>query len=110
MQDGVQSSDQRTVEIASVNRVASDTFDPPFDQPVYTVGEAAQILRLSPNQVRAIFQHEPGVHDLANGQGFPRFCRKRRSQLRIPHAVLVRVWNRTEIQGTPGVRERNGKR
>lgn len=70
---------------------------PPFDEPIYTVNEAAKILRLSPNQARAIFRNEPGVHDLTHESGKSRFRQKRRSQLRIPHAVLARFWKRTEI-------------
>src|SRR6266704_3034204 len=70
---------------------------PPFDEPIYTVQEAARILRLSPNQARAIFRDEPGVHDLANDYSKSRFRHKRRSQLRIPHGVLVRFWKSTEI-------------
>lgn len=57
----------------------------------------AKILRLSPNQARTIFRDEPGVHDLANEVGKSRFFRKR-SQLRIPHGVLTRFWNKTEIR------------
>jgi hypothetical protein len=69
---------------------------PPFDEPIYTVNEAARILRLSPNQARSIFRNEPGVHDLSAISPRARFLR-RKSQLRIPHAVLVRFWNRTEL-------------
>ena len=64
---------------------------PPFDEPIYTVNEAAKILRLGPNQVREIFRKEPGVHDLSADSAKSRFL-KRRSQLRIPHAVLMRFW------------------
>ena len=70
---------------------------PPFDEPIYTVNEAAKILRLSPNQARAIFRNEPGVHDLTHESGKSRFRQKRRRQLRIPHTVLARFWKRTEI-------------
>ena len=49
---------------------------PPFDEPVYTVNEAARILRLSPNQARAIFRNEPGVHDLTHESGKSRFRQK----------------------------------
>ncbi len=69
---------------------------PPFDEPVYTVNEAAKILRLGPNQVREIFRNEPGVHDLSADSPKSKLM-KRRSQLRIPHAVLLRFWKRTEI-------------
>jgi hypothetical protein len=75
----------------------SKAFAPPFDEPIYTVQEAAKILRLSPNQTRAIFRDEPGVHALAKDYFKSRFLRKRRSQLRIPHGVLVRFWKSTEI-------------
>ena len=68
----------------------------PFDEPIYTINEVAKILQLSPNQVRTIFRNEPGVHDLSNEFVKSRF--RRRSQLRIPHAVLNRFWKRTEIR------------
>jgi hypothetical protein len=68
----------------------------PFDEPIYTINDVAKILQLSPNQIRTIFRNEPGVHDLANNFGKSRF--RRRSQLRIPHAVLTRFWKRTEIR------------
>jgi hypothetical protein len=72
-------------------------FAPPFDEPIYTVNEAARILRISPNEARAIFRKEPGVHDLSHDFGNPsRF--RRHSQLRIPRAVLARFWKRTEIR------------
>ena len=71
-------------------------FVPPFDEPIYTVNEAAKILRLSPEQVRTIFRNQPGVHDLSADSATSRFLR-RKSQLRIPHAVLVGFWKRTEI-------------
>ena len=69
---------------------------PPFDEPIYTVNEVAKILRLSPEQVRTIFRNQPGVHDLSADSATSRFL-KRKSQLRIPHAVLVGFWKRTEI-------------
>jgi hypothetical protein len=78
----------------------SRPFPAPFDERNYTVEEAAKILLWSPNQVSKKFRHEPGVHDLALSDGAKkkRLLRKRRySQLRIPHSVLVRVWNRTQI-------------
>jgi hypothetical protein len=74
----------------------SSPMAPPFDEPIYTINEVAKILQLSPNQVRTIFRNEPGVHDLSNEVGKSRF--RRRSQLRIPHAVLTRFWKRTEIR------------
>src|SRR5438046_9266704 len=71
-------------------------FVPPFYEPIYTVNEAAKILRLSPEQVRTIFRNQPGVHDLSADTPKSRFL-KRKSQLRIPHAVLVSFWKRTEM-------------
>ncbi len=50
---------------------APKEFGPPFDEPIYTVNEAARILRISPNQTRAIFRKEPGVHDLSHDFGKP---------------------------------------
>jgi hypothetical protein len=83
----------------SADNVPARPLVPPFDEPIYTINEAAKILRLSPTQAREIFRNEPGVHDFSNDLGKSRFFRqKRRSQLRIPHTVLVRFWKRTEIR------------
>ena len=81
---------------------------PPFDEPIYTINEVAKILRLSANQARTIFRNEPGVHDLANEFGKSRF--RRRSQLRVPHAVLARFWKRTEIREQEARRIGNSRR
>src|SRR5207249_6739972 len=81
---------------------------PPFDEPIYTINEVAKILGLSANQARTIFRNEPGVHDLANEFGKSRF--RRRSQLRIPHAVLARFWKRTEIREQEARRSGNSRR
>jgi len=81
---------------------------PPFDEPIYTINEVAKILGLSANQARTIFRNEPGVHDLANKFGKSRF--RRRSQLRIPHAVLARFWKRTEIREQEARRIGNSRR
>ena len=83
--------------VYSIEDARSKRLTPPFDEPIYTVNEAAKILRLSANQARAIFRKEPGVHDFADDLGKSRFRLKRRSQLRIPHAVLTRFWKRTEL-------------
>src|SRR5262245_38759271 len=81
----------------SAEAMSSNHLVTPFDEPIYTVNEAARILRLSPNQARAIFRNEPGVHDLSAISPQARLLR-RKSQLRIPHAVLVRFWSRTELK------------
>lgn len=82
---------------------------PPFDEPVYTINEAAKILKMSPNQARRIFRNEPGVHDLSNDFGRPsRF--RRQAQLRIPHTVLARFWRRTEIREREAKQVANGRR
>jgi hypothetical protein len=80
----------------SDERISPKRQVPPFDEPIYTINEAARILRLSPNQTRSIFRNEPGVHDLAAGSPASRLL-SRKSQLRIPHATLVGFWKRTEL-------------
>ena len=65
----------------------------PFHERIYTVKQVAHILGLSENQVTKIFEKEPGVRDLAEACYFG----KRRRMLRIPHSVLVRIWNRSEV-------------
>jgi hypothetical protein len=67
----------------------------PFDQPNYKVNEAAEITGWCPNKVRSVFRNMAGVVDLAKADG----RRRKRSDLRIPHDVLVSVWNRCKIGG-----------
>ena len=57
----------------------------------YAVIEIAEMWHLSPDKVRAIFQHEPGV--LVIGDQNPRH-KRRYLTLRVPHTVLLRVHNR----------------
>ena len=57
----------------------------------YAVIEVAEMWHLSPDKVRGIFEHEPGV--LVIGDQNPRHKRRYRT-LRIPHTVLLRVHRR----------------
>jgi hypothetical protein len=61
----------------------------------YTVVEAAQILKCSPDKATRIFEDETGVVDL----GTPETMHKRRYRvLRIPVAVFNRVIAKRRIQ------------
>jgi hypothetical protein len=57
----------------------------------YAVTEIAEMWNLSPDKVRHIFLHEPGV--LVIGDPSPRYKRRYRT-LRIPQSVLQRVHNK----------------
>ena len=57
----------------------------------YAVIEVAEMWHLSPDKVREIFQHEPGVLVLRDLS--PRH-KRRYLTLRIPHTVLLRVHKR----------------
>ena len=57
----------------------------------YAVIEVAELWNLSPDKVREIFEHEPGV--LVIGDRNPRH-KRRYLTLRIPQTVLLRVHNR----------------
>jgi hypothetical protein len=57
----------------------------------YAVVEVAEMWHLSPDKVRDLFEHEPGV--LVIGDPLPRHKRRYRT-LRIPQTVLQRVHNR----------------
>jgi hypothetical protein len=57
----------------------------------YAVIEVAELWHLSPDKVREIFEHEPGV--LVIGDRNPRH-KRRYLTLRIPQTVLLRVHNR----------------
>lgn len=64
--------------------------DGPVEQH-FAVVEVAEMWHLSPDKVRDLFEHEPGV--LVIGDQFPRHKRRYRT-LRIPQTVLQRVYNR----------------
>jgi hypothetical protein len=57
----------------------------------YAVIEVAKMWHLSPDKVRELFEHEPGV--LILGDRSPRY-KRRYLTLRIPHTVLLRVHKR----------------
>jgi hypothetical protein len=57
----------------------------------YAVIEVAEMWNLSPDKVRAIFEHEPGV--LVIGDRNPRY-KRRYLTLRIPQTVVDRVYMR----------------
>jgi hypothetical protein len=63
----------------------------------YAVIEVAEMWNLSPDKVREIFEHEPGV--LVIGDRSPR-CKRRYLTLRIPQTVLQRVHNRLASKPT----------
>ena len=63
----------------------------------YAVIEVAEMWHLSPDKVRDIFQHEPGV--LVLGDRNPRH-KRRYLTLRIPHTVLLRVHARFASKAT----------
>lgn len=63
----------------------------------YAVIEVAKMWNLSPDKVREIFQHEPGV--LVIGDPNPRYKRRYRT-LRIPQSVVNRVHTRLSLKTT----------
>ena len=63
----------------------------------YAVIEVAELWNLSPDKVREIFEHEPGV--LVIGDRNPRH-KRRYLTLRIPQTVLQRVHNRLAARPT----------
>jgi hypothetical protein len=64
----------------------------------YAVAEVAEMWNLSPDKVREIFEHEPGV--LVIGDQRPRH-KRRYLTLRIPQTVLQRVHSRLTAKPTP---------
>jgi hypothetical protein len=59
----------------------------------YSIAEVVEMWNLSPNAVRRLFQHEPGV--LTIGEPRPKFGRQRGYvTLRIPQSILERVHRR----------------
>ncbi len=64
----------------------------------YAVDEMAEMWHLSPDKVRDLFEHEPGV--LVIGDPSPRHKRRYRT-LRIPQMVLNRVHTRLAVRPTP---------
>ena len=63
----------------------------------YAVIEVAELWNLSPDKVRDLFEHEPGV--LVIGDRNPRH-KRRYLTLRIPQTVLQRVHNRLAAKPT----------
>jgi hypothetical protein len=63
----------------------------------YAVIEVAELWNLSPDKIRDIFEHEPGV--LVIGDRNPRH-KRRYVTLRIPQTVLQRVHNRLAAKPT----------
>jgi len=63
----------------------------------YAVIEVAEMWNLSPDKVRELFAHEPGV--LVIGERNPRH-KRRYLTLRIPQTVLQRVHNRLAARPT----------
>ncbi len=63
----------------------------------YAVIEVAEMWNLSPDKVREIFEHEPGV--LVIGDRNPRY-KRRYLTLRIPQTVLQRVHGRLAAKST----------
>jgi hypothetical protein len=61
----------------------------------YAVIEVAQLWNLSPDKVREIFEHEPGV--LVIGDRNPRH-KRRYLTLRIPESVVARVHTRLSMK------------
>ena len=66
-----------------------------MEESFYTVGEIAEILKVSTDTVTRMFEDEPGVVDL----GSPEKSHKRRYRvLRIPQAVFHRVVHKRRVQ------------
>lgn len=61
----------------------------------YAVIEVAEMWNLSPDKVRELFEHEPGV--LVIGDRNPRYKRRYRT-LRIPQSIVTRVHARLSLK------------
>lgn len=57
---------------------------------VYTIGELAEMWKVSDDTIRRLFRTEPGVRVVSSI-----IARRRKNQtFRIPESVAERVWNR----------------
>lgn len=74
------------------SRTARSTKTESFAEPHFTVGEIAEMWKLSEDAVRRLFQDEPGVFVL--GSEKPSSARRRYTTLRIPASVVERVHRR----------------
>ena len=63
-----------------------------FDERHYAVAEIAALWQLSPDATRRIFQNEPGVLVLGNGDSVR--SKRRYTTIRIPQSVVERVHRR----------------
>jgi len=74
------------------NRASSpDSPAPRFLERHYAVSEVADMLKLSPDLVRKIFEREPGVLNIGNDRSR---SKRRYHTLRIPESVVERVHRR----------------
>ena len=62
-----------------------------FEERHYAVAEVAEMWNLSPDSVRKLFEHEPGVLVLGNHGSR---SKRRYTTLRIPQSVVERVYRR----------------
>jgi hypothetical protein len=74
-----------------------------FQEHHYAVAEVADLWNLSPDVVRKLFEHEPGV--LVIGDHGSR-SKRRYTTLRIPQSVVERVHRRLCNPNLTGVRAR----
>ncbi len=63
-----------------------------FDERHYSVAEIASMWHLGPDAIRRIFQNEPDVLVLGNGESVR--SKRRYTTLRIPQSVVERVHRR----------------
>lgn len=61
-----------------------------FSERHFTVSEVAAMWHLSPDTVRRVFKHEPGVVVLPNGN--PNGKKRSYKTLRIPESVVAKVY------------------
>jgi hypothetical protein len=68
----------------------TQSFPLQINEPVYTTAEVAELLKLSVDTIRSLFEHEPGVLVVQN---LRRGIRRYRT-FRIPASIAARVFRR----------------
>lgn len=59
----------------------------------FTIGEIAELWRLSTDTVREIFRNEPGVFVITRPE---RRGKQKYTTVRVPQSVMESVWNRMQ--------------
>ncbi len=83
----------------AARKYIKDANKPPADERHYSPSELGAAWGLSPDTIRALFEHEAGVLIMGDTKGTKR--KRRYRTIKIPQSVAVRVKNRLSARPAP---------